>query len=130
MHWSINLNYQLQLILNMGKSWVNLIIRQKIYWYFRPGCSKQTEINKMTFGQKFNLGISGKQNFRIFLSNCQKYFYRADHALKVWSSVSHPSHTIYLVKIASSSFKIVVNRSVSDHYQGEGGVNNKTTEKE
>ena len=44
--------------------------------------------------------------------------------------LSHPSHTIYLVKIASSSFKIVANRSVSDHYQGEGGVNNKTTEKE
>ena len=58
----------------------------------------------MTFGQKFNLGISGKQNFRIFLSKSQKEFFRADNALKVWSSVSHPSPTIsYLARNTGSS---------------------------
>ena len=113
MHWSINLNYHLQLnILNMDKSWVKLIIRQKIYWYFRPGCSKQTEIHKIDFWTKIQFGYFRGNKILEFswVILSKRIILCWFNALKVWSSVSHPSPTIYLARnTGSSGCSITVN---------------------
>ena len=68
----------------------------------------KTNRNKQVgFWGKNQFGYLEEAKIYNFLEQyCQKELFRADNA-KVMSSVSHPSHTIYLVKIASSSFKIV-----------------------